>query len=141
MNGGILHTSITIGYDAPWRQVHDLLLEAAKATPHILQSPPPFVLQTALNDFYVTYELNAFTDHPQTMPAIYSELHQNVQEKFNEGGVEIMSPHYAQLRDGSHTTIPEQYLSPDYTPSAIRIVDTGKAAKPPGVQSSTEPTE
>ncbi len=76
MEGVILHTSITIGYDAPWRQVHDLLLEAAKVTPHILQSPPPFVLQTALNDFYVTYQLNAFTDHPQTMPKIYSESSQ-----------------------------------------------------------------
>jgi|WetSurMetagenome_2_1015567.scaffolds.fasta_scaffold15133_1 small-conductance mechanosensitive channel len=128
MEGVILHTSITIGYDAPWRQVHDLLLEAAKASPHILKSPPPFVLQTALNDFYVTYELNAFTDHPQTMPAIYSGLHKNIQDKFNEAGVEIMSPHYSQLRDGSHTTIPEQYLPADYAPSAIRILDTGKAA-------------
>jgi small-conductance mechanosensitive channel len=141
MQGLILHTSITIGYDAPWRQVHDLLLEAAKATPHILQSPPPFVLQTALNDFYVTYELNAFTDHPQTMPAIYSGLHQNIQEKFNEAGVEIMSPHYAQLRDGGHTTIPEQYLPPDYVPPAIRIVDAGKGAKRPGEEPTKDPGE
>jgi small-conductance mechanosensitive channel len=109
------------------RQVHDLLLEAANASPHILQSPPPFVLQTALNDFYVTYELNAFTDHPQTMPAVYSGLHKNIPDKFNEAGVEIISPHYSQLRDGGHTTIPEQYLPADYASPAIRIVDTGKA--------------
>jgi small-conductance mechanosensitive channel len=127
--GLILHTSITIGYDAPWETVHNLLIEAAHRTAHILKSPPPFVLQTALNDFYVTYELNAFTDAPEIMPRIYSDLHQNIQGTFNEAGVEIMSPHYAQIRDGSRTTIPADYLPPDYEAPAIRIanmVDLGK---------------
>ncbi len=122
--GLILHTSVTIGYDAPWQTVHGLLIEAAKATSRILDEPHPFVLQTALNDFYVSYELNAYTDSPQFMPRIYSELHQNIQNKFNEGGVEILSPHYAQLRDGNATTIPESYLPEDHVPPSIRIVDT-----------------
>jgi small-conductance mechanosensitive channel len=122
--GLILHTSITIGYDAPWETVHALLIEAAGKTKHLLKSPPPFVLQTALNDFYVTYELNAYTDTPEIMPRIYSELHQNIQNTFNEAGVEIMSPHYTQVRDGNHTTIPIDYLSPDYDPPAIRIATT-----------------
>jgi small-conductance mechanosensitive channel len=120
-DGLILHTSITIGYDAPWETIHVLLIEAAHATKHILKSPSPFVLQTGLNDFYVTYELNAYTDAPEIMPRIYGELHQNIQDKFNEAGVEIMSPHYTQIRDGNRSTIPAEYLPPDYQPPAIRV--------------------
>ena len=122
-NGLILHTSVTIGYDAPWEKVHALLIAAANRTAHILKSPPPFVLQTALNDFYVAYELNAYTDAPEIMPWIYSELHKNIQNAFNEGGVEIMSPHYTQIRDGNHTTIPADYLPPDYEAAGIRIAN------------------
>ncbi|MEW6246377.1 MAG: mechanosensitive ion channel family protein [Nitrospirota bacterium] len=119
--GLILHTSVTIGYDAPWRTVHKLLIDAAKATTHILQKPEPFVLQTSLNDFYVTYEINAYTDQPNKMAEIYAELHQNIQDKFNEAGVEIMSPHYSQIRDGNKTTIPEEYLPKTYEAPAFRI--------------------
>lgn len=128
-DGLILHTSITIGYDAPWETVHDLLIEAAGKTKHILKSPSPFVLQTALHDFYVTYELNAYTDSPQIMPRIYSELHQNIQNTFNEAGVEIMSPHYTQIRDGNHSTIPAEYLPPDYVAPAIRIANPENVEK------------
>jgi small-conductance mechanosensitive channel len=120
-DGLILHTSVTIGYDAPWETVHNLLIEAANRSQHILKSPPPFVLQTALNDFYVAYELNAYTDAPEILPWVYSELHKNIQNTFNEGGVEIMSPHYTQVRDGHHTTIPAGYLPPDYEAPAMRI--------------------
>ncbi|TWJ16547.1 mechanosensitive ion channel family protein [Geobacter argillaceus] len=123
--GLILHTSVTIGYDAPWRTVHELLIGAAKATEHILELPEPFVFQTSLDDFYVTYELNAYTDKPLKMAAIYSELHQHIQDKFNEAGVEIMSPHYSQIRDGNSTTTPEAYLPSEYVPSAFRILQTG----------------
>ncbi|TKB83592.1 MAG: mechanosensitive ion channel family protein [Nitrospira sp.] len=119
--GLILHTSVTIGYDAPWRTVHELLVSAARATTHISVKPEPFVLQTGLNDFYVTYELNAYTDQPNLMATIYAELHQHIQDKFNEAGVEIMSPHYAQIRDGNQTTIPEQYLPKTYLAPAFRI--------------------
>ena len=119
--GLILHTSVTIGYDAPWRTVHELLIEAARKTPTILVEPKPFVLQTALNDFYVTYELNAYTDDPQQMANTYSTMHRYIQDTFNEAGVEIMSPHYAQLRDGNRTTIPDTYLPPDYVPRSLRV--------------------
>lgn len=121
----ILHTSITIGYDAPWRRVHELLIAAASATKYILKDPQPFVLQTALNDFYVSYQINAYTDSPHKMAQIYSELHQNIQDKFNEGGVEIMSPHYTQLRDGNTTTIPENYRPTDYSAPGLRISQLG----------------
>jgi len=122
----ILHTSVTIGYDAPWRRIHELLISAAKTTNHILENPPPFVLQTALNDFYVSYQINAYTDHPHEMAQIYSDLHQNIQDKFNEGGVEIMSPHYAQVRDGNTVTIPETYRPADYIAPGLRITQVEK---------------
>ena len=119
--GLILHTAVTIGYDAPWRTIHSLLTEAARKTEHIQKEPAPFVLQTALNDFYVSYELNAYTDQPNRMADIYSHLHQNIQDSFNEAGVEIMSPHYTQLRDGSRTAIPDPYLPEAYEPKALRV--------------------
>ena len=119
--GLILHTTVTIGYDAPWRTVHELLISAARATSNILEHPEPFVLQTSLDDFYVSYQINAFTDKPMVMANTYSELHQNIQEKFNEGGVEIMSPHYSSLRDGNMTTIPESYLPETYRQPSFRV--------------------
>ncbi len=125
--GLILHTAVTIGYDAPWRKVHGLLLSAAARTSGLLREPAPFVLQQSLDDFYVAYEVNAYTDNAQGMVSIYSELHENIQEAFNEGGVEILSPHYTQIRDGNKVTIPESYLPKDYVPAALRIVQTGGA--------------
>jgi len=129
--GLILHTSVTLGYDAPWRTVHELLIEAARKTPHILAEPKPFVLQTALNDFYVTYELNAHTDDPRQMVDTYSALHAQIQDTFNEAGVEIMSPHYAQLRDGNRTAIPDVYLPADYVARSLRVETVpGEPPKP-----------
>ncbi len=110
----ILHTSVTIGYDAPWRTVHRLLLEAAGRTSRIAQDPAPFVLQTSLNDFYVTYQINAYTREASKMAHTYGELHQNIQDCFNAAGVEIMSPHYASLRDGNRIAIPTENLPKDY---------------------------
>jgi len=124
-SGLILHTSVTIGYDAPWRKVHELLISAALNTKHILKEPAPFVLQTSLNDFYVSYEINAYTDTPAKMAVIYSDLHQNIQDSFNAGGVEIMSPHYSPLRDGNQTTIPAENLPKTYTPPTFRISRVG----------------
>jgi len=119
--GLILHTAVTIGYDAPWRQVHDLLIAAANDTPGINSEPPPFVLQTSLDDFYVTYEINAYTSLPNNQSPIYSALHANIQDKFNEAGVEIMSPHYNSLRDGNTIAIPETYRPAGYTVPTFRI--------------------
>jgi len=117
----ILNPIVTIGYEVPWRQVHELLIAAAGATERILADPKPFVLQTALNDFSVSYELNAYTDTPSAMATVYSALHANIQDRFNEAGIEIMSPHYSALRDGNLTTIPANYLPSDYQPPAHRI--------------------
>jgi len=92
--GVILHTEVGIGYDTSWRQVEALLLEAARRTGGVLADPPPFVLQKALGDFAVTYELNALANEPARIPAIYAELHRNILDAFNEQGVQIMSPAY-----------------------------------------------
>jgi small-conductance mechanosensitive channel len=121
--GVIFHTTVTIGYNAPWRTIHELLIAAALATDDVLHDPQPFVLQTALNDFYVAYELNAYTAKPAEMLHTYSVLHQNIQDRFNEAGVEINSPHYTALRDGNRTTIPENYLSSDYRVPVFEIRD------------------
>ncbi|MBN2501969.1 MAG: mechanosensitive ion channel family protein [Anaerolineales bacterium] len=113
--GLILHSTVTIGYDVPWRQVHQLLVAAARATRGIIDLPEPFVLQTSLDDYYVSYEVNAYTREPARMALIYSELHQNIQDKFNEANVEIMSPSYAALRDGNAVTIPPKSVTIDYS--------------------------
>lgn len=105
-DGLILHTEVTIGYAVPWRQVHALLAEAAANTEGVLTMPKPFVLQTALSDFYVKYELNAFTRAADQIPLMYSRLHQNIQDAFQQAGIEIMSPHYAAWRNGETTVIP-----------------------------------
>lgn len=120
-DGVIVHTSITIGYDTPWKDIHSAMIEAARRTEGIERSPEPFVLQRALNDFYVEYQVNGFTKVAKRMEQLYSDMHQNIQDVFNERGLEIMSPHYQAHRDGSHTTIPKQYLPVDYTPEGIRI--------------------
>lgn len=119
--GLILHTNVTIGYDVPWRQVHELLIAAATQTSNILAEPKPFILQTSLDDFYVSYQLNAYTRQPAVMARTYSDLHQNIQDKFNEADVEIMSPHYGALRDGNQVTIPADYLEKGYEAPSFRV--------------------
>ena len=106
--GLILHSTVTIGYDAPWAQVHELLVAAACATTGVEATPVPFVLQTSLDDFYVSYQINAYTRQPHRQAALYSELHQHIQTAFARAGVEIMSPHYRATRTGAEaaSTIP-----------------------------------
>ena len=112
--GLILHTSVTIGYDAPWKTVHELLIAAARKVEGILSEPAPYVLQTSLDDHYVVYEINAYTDRPNEQAELYSRLHAEIQNAFNEGGVEILSPHYTAVRDGNAMAVPDKYLPQDY---------------------------
>ena len=90
----------------PWRQAHATLIAAALASEHILREPPPFVLQTKLGNDAISYQLNAYTANPNLMVLIYSELHQHIQDQCAAHGIEILSPTYASLRDGSASTIP-----------------------------------
>ena len=103
--GLILHAEVTIGYDVPWRLIHRMLIDAALRTKGILHEPYPFVLETGLNDWYPVYQINAYTRDAQRMALIYSELFQNIQDRFNEEGVEIMSPTYIATRDGNASTV------------------------------------
>ena len=105
--GIIVHTQFTMGYDINWRTCERLLVEAAMATKHINPYPKPFVLAHALDDSYLTYEINAYTHHSQDLLTVYSELHKNVVDKFNEAGIEVMAPHIYARRDGIRRQAPD----------------------------------
>jgi small-conductance mechanosensitive channel len=90
--GAVVATSVTIGYNAPWRQVHALLQRAAERTPGVRQEPGPWVLQRALSDFAVQYELYAHIDKVEDRIRVLSDLHAAIQDAFNEFGVQIMVP-------------------------------------------------
>ncbi len=106
--GGVnVGTAVTIGYDVPWRTVHELLIAAAKGVPDVLETPPPKVLQLSLDDFYVKYRLIVTTKHPERRFHMRSNLHQNIQDNFSKAGVEILSPHYQSDRNGEASTIPD----------------------------------
>jgi small-conductance mechanosensitive channel len=92
--GVILHTTVGIGYETPWRQVEAMLLLAAERTAGILQEPKPFVLQKSLGDFCITYELNAYCNDASVMFRLYTDLHRDILDVFNEHGVQIMTPAY-----------------------------------------------
>ena len=117
----VLETTLTLGYDLPWRQIHEVLVEAAKATPAVLADPAPIVLQTSLDDFYVSYQLRVFINQPEEILQIYSNLLQNVQDYCNVAGIEIMSPHYTAVRDGNQNTIPRNYLPKDYIQPGFKV--------------------
>ena len=119
--GLILNTTVTIGYDVPWKKMHEALIEAALRTEYVLHDPKPFVLQTGLEDFYVSYQINAYIREANKQTDIYSLLYQNIQDVCNEKGIEIMSPHYRASRDGNTTTIPEDYLPGDYKAPGFNI--------------------
>jgi len=116
--GLILHTTIGIGYETPWRQVEAMLRLAADRTVGLLKQPKPFVLLTALGDFAISYELNAYSKDPQAMVQLYSTLHQNILDVFNEYRVAIMTPAY--ISDPSEPKIvpKDQWYAAPATPPA-----------------------
>jgi len=104
--GVVVHTTVTLGYEVSWVQVHQLLIDAALKTPFIQQTPKPFVLQTALNDFSISYQINAYTKEPSKIPIINSELFKSIQDTFRDAGIELLTPHYQAYRDGNAITLP-----------------------------------
>lgn len=98
--GLIVHYTVTIGYDVPWQRVYQLLIESALKTVHVMEDPKPFVLQTSLDNFYISYQVNAYTKEANKQALIYSNLFENIQEIFKQANVEIMSPSYHVVRDG-----------------------------------------
>ena len=105
-SGLLVHTTITIGYDIPWQKVNELLVAAAAKTEGIVETPEPFVLQTSLEDNYVSYEINGWTRLPESLSRTYSDLHAHILDEFHQHDVEITSPHYRAVRDGNPSTIP-----------------------------------
>ncbi len=116
--GAALSTSMTIGYDTPWRQVEALMLEAARRTPGVLQQPPPFVRTVALQDFYVEYQLNVFVEQGLQRPPTHSALHSNLLDCFNEQGVQIMSPHYEHDPAAPKVVPRDRWFAPPAKPGA-----------------------
>ena len=104
--GIIVHTKITIGYDEPWKKIETLLVQAAENTDGIKRHPKPFVRITALDDFYVEYEINGITDRAKTLSTVYSALHQQILDTMHGAGVEIMSPHIEAQRSELPLQIP-----------------------------------
>ncbi|UOR06399.1 mechanosensitive ion channel family protein [Hymenobacter aerilatus] len=123
--GLIVHTTVTMGYDVPWQQVHELLITAALQAEGILPEPKPFVLQTSLDDYYVSYQLNAYTREASKQALIYSSLHQHVQDVCHAAGIEMMSPHFRAVRDASAPQMPPEYVPKDFEPPKFRVEGLG----------------
>lgn len=134
--GVFTSVKVTIGYNTPWRQVHAMLLKAAERTSGLLMEPHPFVLQTALSDFYVEYELNARLEKPERRFWIQSDLHNNIQDIFNEHGVQIMSPHYFADPPKPHVVAKSDWFLPPATTD--RVEGSARDAKKTG---ATKPGE
>lgn len=105
--GLIMFSTVTIGYDVPWRQVNKLLIEAALATDGIQKDPQPFVLELSLDDNYPVYQINAYIKDADKEAHIKSAMLQNIQDYFDKAGVEILSPSYIATRNGNESTIPK----------------------------------
>lgn len=119
--GVILHTSVTIGYDVPSGDVIQALVTGAKKTEMILQKPEPFVLVKSLDDFYINYEINCHTKHPEKSALIYSYLHESIKNELHNAGIEILSPHYSAVRDGGMLTVPPENIPKDYKQPGFKI--------------------
>ena len=123
--GLILHTTVGIRYDVPWRQVEAMLLEAAARTEGLRRDPSPFVLQMELRDFSVTYEINVFCDKPHSMLAFKTALHRNILDVFNEYGIQVMVPAYEGDPDQPKIVPKERW----YAAPASDDVSTNRASK------------
>ncbi|GJL67040.1 MAG: mechanosensitive ion channel protein [Nitrospirales bacterium] len=110
--GLILHTTVGIGYETPWRQVEAMLIEAADRTSGLLKDPRPFVLHLALGDFCVSYELNVHCDRPYYMMDLYTGLSQNILDVFNEHGVQVMTPAYMADPEQPKIVPKDQWFTP-----------------------------
>ena len=120
--GVFVPTTVTIGYDVPWRQVQALLLLAAGRTPGVRRDPGPRVLQTGLHDFYVSYTLLVCLEDPAAKGPVLDALHGQIQDAFNQFGVQIMSPNYEADPSAPKVVAPAQWFSaPAVTPAPEEV--------------------
>jgi small-conductance mechanosensitive channel len=129
--GLILHTNVRLGYGTPWRQVEAMLLEAARRTPGLLAQPEPFVLQRALGEFAVDYEINAYCAEPRAIMALYAALHRNILDVFNEYGVQIMTPAYEGDPERPKVVPREQWFAAPAKAAALGRPADGPPPNPP----------
>jgi small-conductance mechanosensitive channel len=133
-SGLILHTNVGIGYETPWRQVEAMLVEAALRTPGLKTQPEPFVLHKKLGDFAVDYEINVYTEDTSRILALYTALHRNILDVFNEYGVQIMTPAYEGDPEQPKVVPREQWFtSPATSPLSERVLETAVPAGPADV--------
>lgn len=121
LDGLIINTKIAMAYDVPWQTFHELAKAAVARTALLESQPEPFIFQSSLDDFYVTYQVNAYTKHPHRQAFIYSELHKHLMDVFHEAGIEMVSPKYHAVRDGSVRDMPEKYRSAPTSPFTVRV--------------------
>ena len=126
--GVIIYSDVTVGYEVPWQKVEEILLSAAAHTQGVMSSPKPFVLIKELPDPYCKYQINAYTREDKTIPRVYTRLHKEIIDRFNEAGIELMSPIYYAGRDGSESTIPPEYLNH----TALKVTKPEKPQKSDG---------
>ncbi|MDQ8036438.1 MAG: mechanosensitive ion channel, partial [Pedobacter sp.] len=115
-------TKITIGYDTPWRQVHAMMENAAARVSGLLKDPAPHVLQRALNDFYVEYEVVAVLQDPFKRLDVLSALHAEIQDEFNTHGVQIMSPNFEAQPDNVVLVPKEDWYKAPAQPAPSRLI-------------------
>jgi small-conductance mechanosensitive channel len=130
-HGLILHTTVSIGYETPWRQVEAMLQLAAERTEGVLREPAPFVLEKALGDFAVSYELNVYVDSTQLLPQRYAELHRHVLDVFNEYGVQIMTPAYEGDPEVPKVVPPDKWFVTPARAPGTQNMKVAKAIAPP----------
>jgi small-conductance mechanosensitive channel len=111
--GLIIHTSVGFGYEVHWQQVHQLLVKAALDTPGVIPHPAPFVLDVDLKDSYPVYQINAYVKEVDSLPKIYSDLNQRIQDIFQNAGLELVLPHYYAQRDGNPVAMSPEYMKGD----------------------------
>jgi len=122
MDGVHIGSKITIGYDTPWRQVHAMMINAALRVPGLKAHPAPYVLQRALSDFYVEYELIAALDDPFVRAPVLSQLHAEIQDEFNTYGVQIMSPNFEAQPDTVVLVPKEEWFKAPAQPAPSRLI-------------------
>lgn len=122
--GLIVHVGITLAYEIPWQKVHELARAAASAVDMVEAEPAPFVLQTGLDDFYVSYQVNAYTKHPNKQAIIYSDIYKSLLDVFHAAGIEILSPHYHAVRDGSLKDMPPEHRGHDAHTKPFQVAYT-----------------
>ena len=119
--GLIIYTEFALGYDIDWEKVHEVAIKAALKIPEIKKNPKPFVFQLRLDDFYVTYQINAYIQNANRQEFIYSDLRRQLIEEFNEAGIELLSPHFMAHRGGSEPQFPKDQVPNSYKTSEFNV--------------------